>query len=74
MMSAQLKVPDPLETPTISVELAGQLLGMSRPSAYAAVQRGDIPSIKIGRRRIVPTAKLLGMLGLAPEAPEARAS
>jgi excisionase family DNA binding protein len=60
----QLVIPDPLVTPTISVEDAGRLLGMSRPSAYAAVQRGDIPSIRIGRRLIIPTAKILAMLGL----------
>lgn len=63
-MAAKLVIPDPRETPTVSVEHAGQLLGMSRPSAYAAVRRGDIPSIRIGRRVIVPTAKLLQMLGL----------
>lgn len=64
MHHPQLVIPDPQIEPTISVERAGQLLGMSRPSAYAAVQRGDIPSIKIGRRLIIPTAKILAMLGL----------
>jgi len=52
--------------PTISVEHAGRLLGLSRPSAYEAVRRGDIPSIPIGRRRVIPTAKILAMLGLLP--------
>ena len=63
-MSAQLKIPDPRVTPTISVEYSGQLLGLSRPSAYEAARRGDIPVIRIGRRMIVPTAKILAMLGL----------
>jgi excisionase family DNA binding protein len=66
-MPEQLVVPDPLLTPTISVEDAGRLLGMSRPSAYAAVQRGDIPCIRIGRRVIIPTAKILAMLGLGSQ-------
>lgn len=67
-MTALPAIPDPRVTPTISVEDAGKLLGMSRPSAYAAVQRGDIPAIRIGRRVIVPTAKLLAMLGLGSSA------
>ncbi len=66
-MPEQIVVPDPLITPTISVEDAGRLLGMSRPSAYAAVQRGDIPCIRIGRRVIIPTAKILAMLGLGSQ-------
>jgi excisionase family DNA binding protein len=57
-------IPDPHVTPTLAVEDAGKLLGLSRPSAYAAVRRGEIPVIRIGRRVIVPTAKLLTMLGL----------
>jgi excisionase family DNA binding protein len=51
--------------PTISVEQAGKLLGVSRRAAYRAVHRGDIPSLHIGRRLLVPTAHLLDLLGLA---------
>jgi excisionase family DNA binding protein len=50
--------------PTISVEQAGELLGVSRRAAYRAVHRGDIPSLHVGRRLLVPTAHLLEMLGL----------
>ena len=50
--------------PTMSVEQAGELLGISRRSAYRAVQAGQIPSIRLGRRLLVPTARLLRMLGL----------
>ena len=55
--------------PTISVEEAGQILGLSRPSAYAAAGRyletGDgLPVLKFGRRLRVPTAPLLAMLGV----------
>ncbi len=54
--------------PTISVEEAGRILGLSRPSAYAAahsyLETGDgIPVLKLGRRLRVPTARLLAMLG-----------
>lgn len=50
--------------PTLSVEHAGRLLGLSRGSAYRAATRGDIPTIRIGRRLLVPTAKLLTLLGI----------
>lgn len=38
----------------LTVEEAGQRLGLSRPSAYQAVKRGEIPIIRIGRRILVP--------------------
>ncbi len=50
--------------PTITVEEAAELLGVSRTSAYRAVGRGEIPVIRIGRRLLVPTGKLLAMLGV----------
>jgi excisionase family DNA binding protein len=53
----------------ISVAEAGQLLGLSRSSAYQAVQRGKIPSVRIGRRILVPTAPLLEMLGISNRRP-----
>ena len=39
---------------TISVEEAGRRLGVSRNTAYEAAGRGEIPTIKIGRRLLVP--------------------
>lgn len=57
-------VPDPREVPTLSVVEAGKYLGLGRDSAYRAAHRGDIPSIHIGRRIVVPTAQLLDLLGL----------
>lgn len=50
--------------PTISVEQAGELLGVSRRSAYRAAARGQIPTVRIGRRLLVPTQRLLELLGL----------
>ena len=43
---------------TISVEEAGHLLGISRGLAYALVSRGDIASIRLGRRIVVPRRAL----------------
>ena len=50
------------ERVTVSVEEAGQVLGLSRGAAYNAARRGDIPTLKIGKRLIVSTAQLLAML------------
>ena len=41
-----------------TVEEAAQLLGISRSFAYEAVHRGEIPSMRIGRRILVPKAAL----------------
>lgn len=60
-------VPDPRETPTLSVEQAGRLLGLSRSGSYASVQRGEIPILRLGRKFRVPTAELRKMLGLPAE-------
>ena len=37
-----------------SVPESGELLGISRASAYQAVRTGQIPSIRVGRRILVP--------------------
>lgn len=55
-------LPDPAREPTISVERAGSIFRISRASAYEGVRTGEIPSIRIGRRILVPMAALLRML------------
>ena len=42
----------------VSVPEAGRLLGLSRSSAYEAVKRGDIPSVRIAGRILVPLTRL----------------
>ncbi len=37
------------EHPVMSVDEAAEILGVSRNTAYDAVKRGEIPSIRIGR-------------------------
>ena len=46
----------------LTVEAAGKRLGLSRPSSYLAVKRGEIPAIRVGRRLLVPIAALERML------------
>jgi len=54
---------------TISVPEAGQrFFGLSRNGSYAAANRGDIPTIKIGRLLRVPVRALEKMLDRAGEA------
>jgi excisionase family DNA binding protein len=50
--------------PTLTVERAAEILGISRQSAYEGVRRGEIPSLRVGRRVIVPTAQLMRLLGV----------
>lgn len=47
---------------TVSVEQAACVLGISRGLAYALVGRGEIPSLRLGRRIIVPRRALDRML------------
>ncbi len=42
----------------ISVPEAARLLGLSRSTTYQAVKRGDIPSVRIGGRVLVPLRRL----------------
>jgi excisionase family DNA binding protein len=53
---------------TISVEEAGRLLGISRGLAYELVNRGDIPSVRLGRRIVVPRRVLEHLLDLPDDA------
>ena len=58
-------LPDPWQVPTVSVEEAGRLVyGIARAGAYAAVKRGDMPVLRIGRRQRVATSWLYERLAL----------
>jgi len=48
---------------TLTIEECASVLRLSRGSAYEAARTGQIPVIRIGRRLLVPRAKLLRMLG-----------
>jgi excisionase family DNA binding protein len=55
---------------TYTVIEAAELLGISRSSAYACVRRGEIPSLTLGRRVVVPRRALESLLAVEPAAPE----
>jgi excisionase family DNA binding protein len=43
---------------TMTVEEAGVALGISRSHAYELVRQGELPSLRLGRRVVVPVASL----------------
>ncbi len=51
----------------LSVPEAAELLGISRTLAYELVVRGELPSIHLGRRVVVPRAALYKMFGMSPQ-------
>ena len=54
-----------VERQVYSVVEAGQVLGLSKNSAYEAVRNGQIPAIRIGGKLIVPKQAVDRMLGAA---------
>ena len=50
---------------TYSVEEAGRLLGICRNSAYQLAAGGQLPTIRLGRRLLVPRAALDRLLEAA---------
>jgi excisionase family DNA binding protein len=58
-------LPRPEDVPTLTVEQAAAVLGIGKSSAYAAVNRGEIPAIRLGHRVLIPTAALHRLLGLS---------
>ena len=46
----------------LDIAEAAKLLGISRNSAYEAAARGELPTIRIGRRLLVPKLALERML------------
>lgn len=52
----------------LTVTEAAELLGISKGSAYEAARNGQIPTIRIGRRLIVPRVAFERMLAKAGQA------
>lgn len=52
------------ERTTLSVEETAEALGGGRTGTYEAVRKGDIPSIKHGRKLRIPASYVLRTLGL----------
>ena len=79
----EMQPDDPL---TVTVEEAAKLLGVSRGLAYELVARGELPALRLGRRRVVPRKAIDALIadacaedsgesgpsGTAPQMPERR--
>jgi len=60
------KTENQVEKLVMTVEQAGQALGISRAMAYELCNSGEIPCIRLGKRRlIVPRSGILSMLDSA---------
>ncbi len=51
-----------------TVPEAGRLLGLGRNAAYDAAKRGDIPTLRIGRRLLVPKIPFHRVIELTAQA------
>jgi excisionase family DNA binding protein len=65
-METQRTMPDPEQTPTVTVTEAARILGISRNTAYRAVEAGTLPALRYGHKLLVPTARLRALVGLDP--------
>lgn len=74
-LTALLKL-DPATTPTVPLwPFTGrEVLGISKNSTYAAAAAGQIPTLRLGKRLVVPTAALRRMLQLDDSAITPQAS
>ena len=56
---------------TVSVDEVAHVLGISRNHAFRSVERGEIPSVRIGRRVLVPASFLDQLLTVDDQKPDA---
>ena len=59
---------------TYTVEEAANVLGISVSCAYECVKRGQLPSIRLGRRIVIPVAAIYTLLALSETATNRSAS
>ncbi len=60
-----------MERQVLTVVEVAQVLGLSRNATYEAIRRGDIPSIRVGRRVVIPIVSLKKMLDVSASEAEA---
>ena len=58
--------PPKIERLATTVPEAGKALGLGKSASYEAARRGDIPTVRIGKRLLVPLAALKRMLEVTP--------
>lgn len=60
-----MAIKETTESLVYDVPTAGKLLNLSRATAYSLAAQGVIPTIRFGKRVVVPKAALLAMLAEA---------
>ena len=55
---------------TLTVDEAGELLGISRPTAFKLVKERKIPSLRLGRRVVIPRVAIQKLLDNASKPKE----
>ena len=60
------------EPVVFTIDQAAKMLSIGRSTAYEGARTGDLPTIRIGRRLLVPRAALLRLLEEAGQAPRSR--
>ena len=68
-MSEPLTIDDIRHRATITVPEAARVLLCSRDVAYKAALVGELPTLRLGRRILVPVPRLLAMLGATSDRP-----
>lgn len=63
-------LPDPEEQPFISAAEGLALTPISRGAFYEGLRRGEIPSRRVGKRFLIPTAEFLRWAGIGDREPE----
>lgn len=64
--AGQLSLDDLKGRATCTVPEAAEVLGIGRGTGYEAAASGDLPVLHVGRRLLVPVAKLRSLLGVEP--------
>ena len=59
-------LPSPATRPTMAVDDVAAILDLDRKTVYAAIHAGEIPSIRVGRRILVPTIWLAATIAPDP--------
>lgn len=61
-MNARAQSSPPMDRLAVSVEEAAQMLGIGRSKVFELLKEGSLPSIRIGRRRLISCTEIRAFL------------